>query len=205
MAMLPPPPTKPITLPYQLGFSRGEKKMNKKNRGKEEKKWKSTLSHVLEVRGWVTGRLGLWLWLQLRNFSQWCCWFFKKNSSAYGTVYYLNRDNPVPNCPNSYSPPNAGTAPPNALSFAGTGIICSHNRGSSCTVIRGNWYYMYPHQWIFLHCHSQELVLYASTSVDLLALSFAFVFASTELNALVFAYGSASADMWILTSDPPLI
>ena len=25
----------------------------------------------------------------------------KKNSSAYGTVYYLNRDNPVPNCPNS--------------------------------------------------------------------------------------------------------
>ena len=32
----------------------------------------------------------------------------KKNSSAYGTVYYLNRDNPVPNCPNSYAPPNAG-------------------------------------------------------------------------------------------------
>ena len=27
----------------------------------------------------------------------------KKNSSAYGTVYYLNRDNPVPNCPNSYA------------------------------------------------------------------------------------------------------
>ena len=34
--------------------------------------------------------------------------FKKKNSSAYGTVYYLNRDNPVPNCPNSYAPPNAG-------------------------------------------------------------------------------------------------
>ena len=32
----------------------------------------------------------------------------KNNSSAYGTVYYMNRDNPVPNCPNSYAPPNAG-------------------------------------------------------------------------------------------------
>ena len=32
----------------------------------------------------------------------------KKNSSAYVTVYYLNRDNPVPNCPNSYAPLNAG-------------------------------------------------------------------------------------------------
>ena len=31
----------------------------------------------------------------------------KKNSSAYGTVYYLNRDNRVPNCPNSYAPLNA--------------------------------------------------------------------------------------------------
>ena len=26
-----------------------------------------------------------------------------KNSSALGTVYYLNLDNPVPNYPNSYS------------------------------------------------------------------------------------------------------
>ena len=34
--------------------------------------------------------------------------FFLKNSSAYGTVYYLNQDNPLPNCPNSYAPPNAG-------------------------------------------------------------------------------------------------
>ena len=32
----------------------------------------------------------------------------RHNSTAYGTVYYLNRDNPVPNCPNSYAPPNAG-------------------------------------------------------------------------------------------------
>ena len=28
--------------------------------------------------------------------------FKKKNSSAFGTVYYLNEDNPVSNCPNSY-------------------------------------------------------------------------------------------------------
>ena len=27
----------------------------------------------------------------------------RKNSSAFGTVYYLNQDNPVPNCPNSYA------------------------------------------------------------------------------------------------------
>ena len=26
-----------------------------------------------------------------------------KNSSAFGTVYYLNEDNPMPNCPNSYA------------------------------------------------------------------------------------------------------
>ena len=28
---------------------------------------------------------------------------YEKNSSAFGTVYYLNQDNPVPNCPNSYA------------------------------------------------------------------------------------------------------
>ena len=27
----------------------------------------------------------------------------KKNSSAFGIVYYLNQDNPVPICPNSYA------------------------------------------------------------------------------------------------------
>ena len=37
MAMLPPPPTKPITLPCQRGFRGGGKKRKKKNRGKEEK------------------------------------------------------------------------------------------------------------------------------------------------------------------------
>ena len=29
--------------------------------------------------------------------------FKKKYSSDFGTVYYLNQDNPVPNCPNSYA------------------------------------------------------------------------------------------------------
>ena len=54
-------------------------------------------------------KIGLTIWLQLRSSSQGCRWFFKKkNSSAYGTVYYPNRDNPVPNCPNSYTPMNAG-------------------------------------------------------------------------------------------------
>ena len=37
MAMLPPIPTKPITLPEQRGFSGGEKKEEKKNREKKEK------------------------------------------------------------------------------------------------------------------------------------------------------------------------
>ena len=27
----------------------------------------------------------------------------KENSSAFGTVYYLNQNNQVPNCPNSYA------------------------------------------------------------------------------------------------------
>ena len=41
----------------------------------------------------------------------------------------------------------------------------------------------------------------ASASADIL---FAYVFASEELQALVFAYESASPDMRILTSDPSL-
>ena len=44
MTMLPPPPTKPITLHWQRGFSGGGKKK------------KSTLSHVLKGEEWVTGR-----------------------------------------------------------------------------------------------------------------------------------------------------
>ena len=51
-------------------------------------------------------------------------WYFKKkNSSAYGTVYYLNRDNPVPNCPNSYAPLNAGR--PSIQSAGGIGQFIS--------------------------------------------------------------------------------
>ena len=50
MAMLPLPPTKPITLAKQCGFSGGEKKRNKKIVEKK-RKTKSTLSHVLEGRG----------------------------------------------------------------------------------------------------------------------------------------------------------
>ena len=58
----------------------GEKNDKKTYRGKwERKNGKNTLSHVLEGRGWVTGRSGLRLWLQLRNTSQGCRWFFKKN------------------------------------------------------------------------------------------------------------------------------
>ena len=38
MAMLPTPPTKPITLSSELGFSGGEKKMNKKIVEKREKR-----------------------------------------------------------------------------------------------------------------------------------------------------------------------
>ena len=64
---------------------------------------KSTLSHVLNGEKWVTRRSGLRLRLLLRISSQWCRWFWKYNSCSFGTVYFLNQDNPVPNCPNSYA------------------------------------------------------------------------------------------------------
>ena len=67
MAMLPPPPSKPITLLWQRGFRGGRKK-------------RSTLSHVLKWEEWVTGRSGLRLWLLLMISSQGCRWFFKKNN-----------------------------------------------------------------------------------------------------------------------------
>ena len=56
----------------------GEKKIRKQIKEQERKKETSTLSHVLEGRGWVTGRSGLRLWLQLRNTSRGCRWFFSK-------------------------------------------------------------------------------------------------------------------------------
>ena len=53
MAMLPPPSTTPITLPYNSVVLAGkrEKKRKKKHRGKEEKKREERLSHVLEGKG----------------------------------------------------------------------------------------------------------------------------------------------------------
>ena len=58
-----------------------------------------------------------------------------------------------------------------------------------------------------------QIFVFASSSADsnwyshmyLLAPAFAFIFASAELQALIFEYGSASADMWLLTPDPPLV
>ena len=38
-----------------------------------------------------------------------------KNSSALGTVYYLNLDNPVPSYPNSYAPLHARSMASNAF------------------------------------------------------------------------------------------
>ena len=100
MAMLPPPPTKPITLPKQRGFTRGEKN-KKKNSGQGDKKgeeyaksrtrrerlsyWKIGFMTMAATQEHLSGMLLVLL--------------KKKNSSAYGTVYYLNRENLVPNCP----------------------------------------------------------------------------------------------------------
>ena len=66
------------------------------------------LSHILAVRGRVTVRSGYDYGCISGTPLRDAVSSFKKNSSTYGTVYYLNRDNPVPNCPNSYAPPNAG-------------------------------------------------------------------------------------------------
>ena len=69
----------------------GEKKKIEKNRGKGEKIGKSTLSHVLEGRGWVAERSGLRLWLQLRSSSQGCRWFFKKKKNHPPMEQYITR------------------------------------------------------------------------------------------------------------------
>ena len=93
MAMLPQPPTKPVTLPGQHGVS-GIKKGRKKN---------ITLSHVLkgedsELRKGRFYNCGCNSGSPLRD----AVGSLKKNSSTFGTVY-LNQGNPVPNCPNSYA------------------------------------------------------------------------------------------------------
>ena len=60
----------------------------------------------------------------------------KKNSSAYGTVYYLNRDSPVPNCLNSYAPPNAGR--PSIQWAGGIGQFISPDSSTLTTRTRAN-------------------------------------------------------------------
>ena len=57
-------------------------------------------------RGVSYGKIGLTTAAVTQDLisSHGCDWFFKKkNSSAFGTVYYLNQDNTVLNSPNSYS------------------------------------------------------------------------------------------------------
>ena len=76
VAMLLLPPTKPIILPRHRGFCVGEKK-------------KSTLSHVLKGEECVAVKSSFLV--------------FEKNSSFFGTLYYLNQDNPVLSCTNSYA------------------------------------------------------------------------------------------------------
>ena len=86
----------------------GEKKKRKKNRGKGERKreeYAKPLTRRERLSYWKIGLTTMAI-TPLRD----AVGSFKKNNcSAYGTVYYLNRDNPVPNCPNSYAPLNAGT------------------------------------------------------------------------------------------------
>ena len=91
MAMLPPPPTKPITLPRRRGFSGGGKK--------EEYATPRTYG-----RGVSYGKIGFTTVAVTHDLlSGMPLVLLKKNSFAFGTVYYLNQDNPVPNCPNSYA------------------------------------------------------------------------------------------------------
>ena len=105
MAMLPPPPTKLITLPWQRGFIGG---------GKKEKYVKP----LTEGRGVSYGKIGITTVAVTHDL----LWgmplvLLKKNSSAFGTVYYLNQDNPMPNCPNSYA------------SLQATALSCNTHKG----------------------------------------------------------------------------
>ena len=91
MAMLPPPPTKPITLPWQCGFSWG---------GKKEEYAKPRTKGT----GMPYGKIGLTTVAVTQDLPSGMPLVLKENnSSAFGIVYYLNQDNPVPNCPNSYA------------------------------------------------------------------------------------------------------
>ena len=92
--MLPPPPTKPITLLTSVVLA-GRKK-------------ESTLSHVLSEYSAVQEYWACAIAL-IQDLHSWMPLVHIKNkkSSDFGTVHYLNQDNPVPNYPNSYTPLHA--------------------------------------------------------------------------------------------------
>ena len=91
IAMLPPLPTKPTTLPWHRGFIGGGKKRRVR---KATYEWET--SELWEDRAYDCG------YNSGSHLSG--CWFFKKkNSSSFETVYYLNQDNPVSSCPKSYA------------------------------------------------------------------------------------------------------
>ena len=54
----------------------------------------------------------------------------KKNSAAFGTVSYLNQDNPVPNCPNSYA--SLHERIPSIQLAGGIGQFISHTERIAC-------------------------------------------------------------------------
>ena len=86
MAMLPPPATKPITLHLESGFSyRGgggnETYAKPRTKGREVSYGKIGLTTVAATRDLFSG-------MQL---------VLKLESSTFGTVYYKNQDNLMPN------------------------------------------------------------------------------------------------------------
>ena len=98
MAMLPPPTTKPIALPRQRGFSRGGKQeeyAKPRTEGREMSYGKIGLTTVAVTHDLLSGMPLVVLRKEL--ISLW----------NFGTLYYLNQDNPVPNCSNSYASLNA--------------------------------------------------------------------------------------------------
>ena len=90
MALLPPLPSNSLHSPDSVVLAGEEKK-------EEYAKPRPIGSGV------SYGKIGLTSVAVTQDFPSGMPWFFKKNnSSAFGTVYYLNQDNSVPNCLNSY-------------------------------------------------------------------------------------------------------